>query len=136
MVSTGIAQCRCIANIICVRRDCLGEIPGFLVGDSAMELVSFVREILFYFDPMGGFWWLEDNAFGSDCLDVDSSGSFEEQLWDAREYVEAILVLRGIKAYSVVQRGQAWIVTPVENVELARDDSDDSDDSDDFVWLQ
>jgi hypothetical protein len=97
-----------------------------------MELQSFVREIYFYFDPMGGTWILKVGVRGNAYLDVDSSASFEEQLWDARECVETILAFYGISAYSIVQRGQTWIVKPVDNVELAIDE----DDEDDFVWLQ
>ena len=94
------------------------------------------REIAFYFDPNSGFWWLEDNAFmDCDCLDVDSSASFDEQYREALDLAGCILKLRGIQAYTVTNQGQLWVVRPISNVALVSDDSDDSDD-DDFVWLQ
>ena len=91
------------------------------------------REIAFYFDPMSGFWWLEDNAFmDCDCLDVDTSASWEEQYFEALELAGCILKLRGIDSFEISQSGQLWVVRPISNVALISNDSDD----DDFIWLQ
>ena len=100
-----------------------------------MESISFVREILFYFDPMGGFWILKDNGY-LDCeyLDVDSSASFEEQYYDALETVGVIMQERGIQAFGITCNGQAWFVNPLCVVGL--DCENDSDYDDDFIWLQ
>lgn len=95
---------------------------------------GFVREILFYFDPMDGLWILKDNAYlDVDYLDVDQSACFEEQYFDAYEYVAVIMQERGIDEFYITRNGQAWFVHPLCVVGL---DCDDSENDDDFVWLQ
>ena len=107
-----------------------------ILDDIMVRKNGFKRFIAFYVDPMSGYWLLEDNSYvDSEYLDVDTSACFEDQYWDACEIVGVIMQERGIEAFSISQCGQAWIVTPVENVELVRDDSE-NDDDDDFVWLQ
>ena len=97
---------------------------------------GFVREILFYFDPMDGLWILKDNGYlDVEYLDVDQSACFEEQYWDACEIVAVIMQERGIEAFDITKNGQVWCVNPLCVVGLEVDDSE-SDDDEDFVWLQ